>query len=103
MALNTGSRTALYASVGRRLIQYDADVEAGALAERGAVTLPANVQYVWPHPSGNYLLVAASDGGPGAGGANHWASALRVDAVSDEVDVGGKTMFWMGMVQLRGA
>ena len=103
MALNAKSRTALYASVGRRFIQYDADVEDAALTERGAVTLPANVQYVWPHASGNYLFVVSSDGGPDARGANHWASALRVDAVSDEVDVGGKTMFWMGMVQLRGA
>lgn len=90
MALETGSRIALYASVGRRLIQYDADVEDAALAERGAVTLPANVQYVWPHPSGNYLFVASSDGGPDARGANHWASALRVDAASGALQPHGK-------------
>ena len=90
MALDTGSRTALYASIGRRLIQYDADVENAALAERGTVTLPANVQYVWPHPSGNYLLVASSDGGPAASGANHWASALRVDAGSGALQPHGE-------------
>ena len=90
MALNAGSRTALYASVGRRLIQYDADVEDAALTEGGAVTLPANVQYVWPHPSGHYLFVASSDGGPDARGANHWASALCVDAASGVLQPHGK-------------
>lgn len=90
MALNAKRRTALYASVGRQLTQYDADVEGGALVERGAVTLPANVQYVWPHPSGHYLFVASSDGGPDTGGANHWASTLRVDAASGALQPHGE-------------
>ncbi len=82
MALKPKRPTALYASVGRQIIQYDADVEGAALAERGAVTLPANVQYGWPHASGKCLYVACSDGGPDASGANHWASALGVDPAS---------------------
>ncbi len=82
MVLNAKRPTALYASVGRQLIQYDADVEGATLAERSAVTLPANVQYAWPHASGKYLYVACSDRGPDASGANHWASALGVDPAS---------------------
>jgi 6-phosphogluconolactonase (cycloisomerase 2 family) len=90
MVRTAGRRTALYASVGRQLIQYDADLEGAALIKRGAVTLPANVQYVWPHASGNYLYIASSDGGPEAKGASHWASALRIDAASGALQPHGE-------------
>jgi 6-phosphogluconolactonase (cycloisomerase 2 family) len=72
---------ALYASVGPELTQYDVDVEAAALVRRGAVNLPANVHYAWPHASGRYLYVASSDSAPGTGsvGDKHHVTAFRID------------------------
>ena len=72
MAQTGAGRLALYASVGPQLFHHDADVDGAALVERGAVTLPANVQYAWPHASRRYLYVASSK----------------------------STMFWMGTVKL---
>lgn len=73
-------RVALYANVGTQLIHYDVDVAAATLTPRGSVTLPANVQYAWPHASRRFLYVASSDGGSGMGapGATHHASAFRI-------------------------
>src|SRR5713226_4222149 len=62
------ARVALYAAVGAELTEYDVDVENAALIKRGSVTLPANVQYAWPHPSRQFLYVAWSNGGPGSSG-----------------------------------
>ena len=59
------ARVALYASVGPELTQYDIDVEGAALTRGGTASLPANVQYAWPHASGRYLYVASSDATPG--------------------------------------
>ena len=44
-------RTALYAAAGAELMQYDLDRDNAALLKRGSVTLPANIQEAWPHPS----------------------------------------------------
>src|SRR5579863_4904086 len=38
-----------YASVGPNLNLYDLDASAATLTARSSVTLPANVQYAWPH------------------------------------------------------
>ena len=81
-AASQGGKLALYRSVGEELAQYDVDVAGATLAQRGAVLLPANVQYVWQHPSRQYLYVTSSDSGPGASGvkgANHHISAFRID------------------------
>ena len=43
------NKTVYFASVGPVLTLYDIDVEAATLTARGSVTLPANVQYAWPH------------------------------------------------------
>jgi 6-phosphogluconolactonase len=81
MPQSASGRVALYASVGPELTQYDVDVEAAALVRRGAVTLPANVHYAWPHASGRYLYVASSDSAPGAGSAGdkHHVTAFGID------------------------
>ena len=74
---------ALYASVGADLVHYDVDVDAAALVRRGTVTLPANVQYAWPHASRRYLYVASSDTAVGADvtpGHTHHVTAFRLDA-----------------------
>ena len=74
------AKTVLYASVGADLVHHDLDVEAATLTRRRAVTLPANIQYAWPHVSRRFLYVASSDGGSGMGaaGANHHVSAFRI-------------------------
>ena|SRR5262249_53998379 len=44
-------KVALYANVGADLTHYDVDVAGAALTRRATVTLPAGVQYAWPHVS----------------------------------------------------
>jgi 6-phosphogluconolactonase (cycloisomerase 2 family) len=73
-------KTVLYASIGPVLTVFDLDGDA--LVKRSSVTLPANVQYAWPHPSRKYFYVVSSNGGPGAAGDKHFASALRIDPAS---------------------
>jgi len=53
-------KVALYANVGADLTHYDIDVAGAALTKRATVTLPAGVQYAWPHVSRRYLYVATS-------------------------------------------
>lgn len=77
-------KVALYAAVGAVLTQYDVDVEGLTLTSRGSVTLPANVQYAWPHASHRYLYVATSSSASGTGptGTVHHVSAFRIDPAS---------------------
>ncbi len=77
----------LYASTGPDLTLYDLDVSTAALARRGTVSFPANVQYAWPHPSGKFLYIAASNGQPPSGPTgvagsdrNHYAIACKIAA-----------------------
>jgi len=73
---------ALYASVGPVLTHYDVDVAGATLSRRDSVTLPANVQYVWPHVPRQYLYAASSNSAPGPGGVvgdKHHVSAFRLD------------------------
>jgi 6-phosphogluconolactonase len=83
------SRTVYYASVGPVLTLFDIDVAGAALTWRTAVTLPANIQYAWPHPSRRYLYVVSSNGGPGIVGDMHFASALAIDPASGALAVHG--------------
>jgi 6-phosphogluconolactonase (cycloisomerase 2 family) len=73
------AKTVYYASVGPVLSLCDIDIDGGALVKRCAVTLPANIQYAWPHPSRRFLYVVSSSGGPGIAGDKHYASALSID------------------------
>jgi 6-phosphogluconolactonase len=78
-------KTVVYASVGPELTQYDLDVGNATLARRGAVALPANVHYAWPHASRRFLYVATSDSASGVGGPvgqRHNVSAFRIDATT---------------------
>jgi 6-phosphogluconolactonase (cycloisomerase 2 family) len=72
-------KTAYYASVGPRLKLFEVDVDGTQLHERDAVTLPANIQYAWPHPSRRHLYVVSSNGGPGAPGDKHFANAFAIE------------------------
>jgi len=74
--------TVYYASVGPLLKTFEVDVEGAQLRERGAVSLPANIQYAWPHPSRRFLYVVSSNGGPGIPGDKHFAHAFAVDSAT---------------------
>lgn len=74
------SRTFFYAAVGERLTAHAVDVEGARLVRGESATLPAWVQYVWPHPARPLVYVVSSNGGPtGGAGDTHHASALAVD------------------------
>jgi 6-phosphogluconolactonase len=85
-------RVALYASVGPDLTHYEVDIDGSGLTRRGAVSLPANVQYAWPHASGRYLYVASSNSPPGMGppGDKHHVTAFRVDPTSGALSQHGR-------------
>jgi 6-phosphogluconolactonase len=79
------NRVALYAAVGPELTHWEVDVEGAALTRRGAVTLPANIHYAWPHASGRFLYVASSDSASGVGGVvgtKHHVTAWQIDPAS---------------------
>ena len=95
------SHAVLYASTGAELAQYDVDPQAASLVKKSSVRLPANVQYVWQHPSRKYLYVAWSDGGAAAAavgstavpsGKNHGVSAFRIDPSSGALQAIGKSV-----------
>ena len=83
------SKTVFYASVGPALSLYDLDIEGATLDKRSTLTLPANIQYLWPHPSRRYFYVVSSTGGPGIAGDAHFASALRADPATGEMKLHG--------------
>jgi 6-phosphogluconolactonase len=56
------------------------------------MTLPANIQYAWPHPFASFLYVASSNAGPGSTGIKgnaHYLSALRIDPGSGALQAHG--------------
>jgi 6-phosphogluconolactonase (cycloisomerase 2 family) len=83
--------TVLYASVGADLIHFAMDVDAATLTRRATVSVPANVQYVWPHASRRFLYAASSDSasGMGAAGTNHHVSAFRIDPATGSLSPHG--------------
>jgi 6-phosphogluconolactonase (cycloisomerase 2 family) len=80
----SSNKVALYANVGADLTHYDVDVAGAALIKRATVTLPAGVQYAWPHVSRRYLYVASSSSASGCGkaGTEHYVTAFRIDPAS---------------------
>ena len=84
------AKTVYYTGVGPELSLYDIDVDDAAMHKRSTVTLPANVQYAWLHPSKRYLYVVSSSGGPGVAGDKHVANAFRVDPASGALEPHGE-------------
>src|SRR2546428_3457540 len=60
-------KVALYANIGADLTHYDVDVAGAVLTKRATISLPAGVQYAWPHVSRRYLYVATSSSASGYG------------------------------------
>jgi 6-phosphogluconolactonase len=91
-------KTVLYAALGPDLTQYDLDAASGTLTRRATVTLPANVQEAWPHPSHRYLYVTWSDNTvayspsiPGASkGSRHGVTAFRIDPATGALTAHGQ-------------
>ena len=85
-------RSALYASAGSRLVHYEVDAEKVTLIERATLTLPADVQYAWPHASRRHLYVACSDGNPDSHGTQHWLVTLAIDGDSGALRMQGAAL-----------
>jgi 6-phosphogluconolactonase (cycloisomerase 2 family) len=81
LAQQATRKVALYANVGPDLTHYDVDVAGAELIKRETVTLPAGVQYAWPHASRRYLYVASSSSASGYGqaGTEHHVTAFAID------------------------
>src|SRR4030081_2719577 len=80
-AQQASGKVALYANVGSDLTHYDLDVVNAELIKKETLTLPAGVQYAWPHASRRYLYVASSSSASGYGpaGTEHHVTALSID------------------------
>src|SRR6202165_3758280 len=81
-AQGTKANNVFYTSAGPELTVYSVDVDNAVLVKRDTVSMPANIQYAWPHPSKRYLYVVSSNGGSGStgiAGDKHVASAFRID------------------------
>src|SRR5258707_14249896 len=80
-ARQASRKVALYANGGADLTHYDLDLAGAELIKRETFTLPAGVQYAWPHASRRYLYVASSSSAPGYGtqGTEHHVTALAID------------------------
>src|SRR5438874_140305 len=87
-------KVALYANVGADLTQYDVDVAGAALTKRATVTLPAGVQYAWPHVSRRYVYVATSSSASGYGpaGTEHHVTAFRIDPATGALTKHGEAI-----------
>ena len=79
-AQTASQKVALYANVGADLTHWDVDVAGGELIKRETITLPAGVQYAWPHASRRHLYVASSSSAPGRAPARQaWEDLARAD------------------------
>lgn len=96
---STADKVVLYASLGPELATYNVDLANATLTKRSSLTLPANVQYAWPHPSHRYLYVVWSNGGPsygapgattGTAGSQHGLSAFRIDPATGSLELHGR-------------
>src|SRR5215469_13625692 len=85
---------ALYANVGADLTHYDVDVAGAALTRRATVTLPAGVQYAWPHASRRHLYVATSSSASGYGpaGTEHHVTAFAIDPATGALTQHGEAI-----------
>src|SRR3954447_8087666 len=91
-AQQASRKVALYANVGADLTRYDVDVAGAELIKRETVTLPAGVQYAWPHASRRYLYVASSSSASGYGkaGTEHHVTAFKIDPATGALSPHGK-------------
>jgi 6-phosphogluconolactonase len=91
-AQQVSRKVALYANVGAELTHYDIDVAGAELIKQQTVTLPAGVQYAWPHTSRRYLYVASSSSASGYGkaGNEHHVTAFKIDPATGALSPHGR-------------
>src|SRR5262245_15037898 len=84
----------LYANVGPVLTHYDVDLAGAELIKRDSVTLPAGVQYCWPHRNRRYFYAASSSsaGGNVQTGTEHHVTAFKIDPATGALDQIGDSM-----------
>src|SRR5436309_2792381 len=82
LAFGQAKKTVYYASVGGELTLYSMDVDGATLTKVNTITVPANIQYVWPHPNKQFLYIASSGGGPGQPSNVNFAHAFKIDPAS---------------------
>src|SRR5262245_387311 len=87
-------RLALYANVGPVLTHYDVDLANAELVKRDSVTLPAGVQYCWPHRNRRYFYVASSSSAAGnvQMGTAHHVTAFKIDPATAALNQIGDPM-----------
>jgi 6-phosphogluconolactonase (cycloisomerase 2 family) len=87
-------QAAFYSAVGGDLTLYSMNVDDASLTKRGTVSLPANVQYAWPHPSKQFLYTVSSTRGSGGVEGSpddkHLAHAFRIDPASGALTLHGE-------------
>src|SRR5215471_13885695 len=85
---------ALYANVGPLLTHYDVDPANAELIKRDSVTVPAAVQYCWPHRDRRHFYVASSNSTPGnaQAGTEHYVTAFAIDATTGALTQIGDSM-----------
>src|SRR5258705_8886089 len=88
------AQTAFYSAVGGDLTLYGMDVDGASLVKRGHISLPANIQYAWPHPSKQFLYAVSSTRGSGGVEGSpddkHLAHAFRIDTASGALTLHGE-------------
>lgn len=87
-------QTAFYSAVGGDLTLYGINVDDASLIKRGAVSVPANIQYAWPHPSKKFFYAVSSTRGSGGVEGSpddkHLAHAFRIDPASGALTLHGE-------------
>jgi 6-phosphogluconolactonase len=76
------NRAAFYSGVGNTLTRFAVDLDNALLTRHETVTLPANIQYAWQHPSKQFFYAVSSGGGPGMPSNTNFANAFRIDLAS---------------------
>jgi 6-phosphogluconolactonase (cycloisomerase 2 family) len=87
-------QVALYANVGPTLTHYDVDPGNAELIKRNSVTLPAAVQYCWPHRDRRHFYVASSNSTPSNAqtGTEHYVTAFAIEAATGALRQIGDSM-----------
>jgi 6-phosphogluconolactonase (cycloisomerase 2 family) len=85
----TGSHVVCYVSVGSEFRLYRISDDNLSLTLDSSVTLPATIQYAWPHPSLRLMYVAYSNRAGSSPGDVHGVAVLRVDERSGRLQTPG--------------
>ena len=93
-AQSAQAQTVFYSAVGGDLTLYSLNVDDASLTRRGTVSLPANIQYAWPHPSKKFFYAVSSTRGSGGVEGSpddkHLAHAFRIDPASGALALHGE-------------